>query len=405
MPVSGFVDVRPNAPLAALRDVRWTGAGTLAGGILMTMHRLSQGGADRVGILLANGFVRAGIPTRLALLRDGGEAEQSLRDLAHPDLAIVHAGPAMGSRHLELARGLRFIRSQIAETHPALVLASSNNMGMVTGAAARLAGHARPYFAMKVTNPVVRPHETGPIRKAYRHSLYGHVFSPFDRILTLSDAERDTILSIYPQLAAVLCTVANPYVSPDMHAAEAGRESGKPQILALARMMPQKRLDILLRAFARVARTDARLTILGDGPERAKLEALAQSLGIAARVTMPGFSDNVVAWLQRSDLFVLSSDYEGLPAAAVEALACNVPVVTTNCFPGAHALLAHADRCAVTPLRDIDAFAAAIDLALRDGAPPQGLPAIAAPYTVQTAISAHIEALRPLLDNRGTPNP
>jgi hypothetical protein len=108
------------------------------------MHRLSQGGADRVGILLANAFVRAGIPTRLALLRDGGEAEQSLLALVDPQVTVVHAGRAMASRHLELARGLRFIRRQITERRPSVVLASSSNMGLVTGIAARIPSGAAP---------------------------------------------------------------------------------------------------------------------------------------------------------------------------------------------------------------------------------------------------------------------
>lgn len=364
----------------------------------MTMHRLSQGGADRVAILLANGFVRAGIPTRLALLRDGGEAEQSLRGLAHPDLTIVCAGQATGSRHLELVRGLQFIRHQIAETQPTVVMASSNNMGLVTGTAARMAGATRPHFAMKVTNPVVRPHETGAFRMAYRRRLYSLVFSPFDLILTLSEAERQAILTMYPHLADALHTVANPYITPDMRADDPRPDqSAAPHILTLARMMPQKRLDILLRAFARTTGSDTRLTILGDGPERSKLEELARSLGIASRVAMPGFVDNVVPWLQRSNLFVLSSDYEGLPAAVIEALACNVPVVTTDCFPAARALLGPADRCEVTPRGDVDAFAAAIDAALSAGAAPQGLPAIAKPYAIEGAIDAHLALLRPML--------
>ena len=364
----------------------------------MTMHRFSQGGADRVGVLLANGFVRAGIPTRIAVLRSGGEGDRALVELADPDVAIRYAGAAMGSRHLELVRGLRFLRREIASIRPAVVLASSNNMGLVTGLTSRLRREGGPSYVMKVTNPVVRPRDRGIIRTAYRHRLYGFVFAPYERILTLTDAERGTLSGLYPELANRFRTTINPYVTPAMledHAPHSG--GGGAHVLSLARMMPQKRLDLLLAAFARIRDRNARLTIVGDGPERPNLERLACLLGIADRVAMPGFVHDVVPWLRGADVFALSSDYEGLPAAVLEALACNVPVVTTDCFDGARELLAGAERCAVIRRGDIAGFARAIDASVAVREPPRGLRGIARAYGVDASIAAHICALAPLL--------
>ena len=96
----------------------------MAGGILMTMHRMSQGGADRVAILLANGFVAAGIETDFVLLRDGGEGEAVLTAMLDPRVRVHIAGTPMRSRHLELVRGRGFIRDQAAAIQPAALLAS-----------------------------------------------------------------------------------------------------------------------------------------------------------------------------------------------------------------------------------------------------------------------------------------
>ena len=377
-----------------------TNAGSLDGGILMTMHRLSQGGADRVGILLANGFVEAGIPTRLLLLRDGGEGERALLDILHPAVTLVSAGPPMGSRHLELLRGLRFIRRQIASERPSLVLASSNNMGLVTGLSTRFAGKHRPRAAMKVTNPIViLPRDGGPFRSRYRQRLYGFVFDRFDRILTLTEAEQHTLSRLYPRLADRFETAANAYIMPAMLADyRSERVTGKPMLVTLARLMPQKRLDVLLAAFAEVRDRDCRLTILGEGPERAELERLAATLGIADRVEMPGFVNDVTPWLRRADLFVLTSEYEGLPAALLEALACNVPVVTTDCFDGARDLLAGADGCHVVPKGDVPATATAIDTCLASTKQPANLRDIARAYDIDASIAAHVATLRPLID-------
>lgn len=369
------------------------------GGILLTMHRMSQGGADRVAVLLANGFCAAGIPTDFLLLRSGGEGSETLSRLFDPAVRIHMAGPPLGSRHLELLRGIKAIQAVAASVRPSLVLASSSNMGLVTGIACRSLRRNGVGVAMKLTNPVIRPRDRFAVQKAYRRALYRFIFRHHDRVLTLTDAERSELATTYSELADRLVTVPNAYVPNDLIAAELpsfrARERG-PHLLTLARMMPQKRLDVLLEAFAELGRTDARLTILGDGPLRAALENLARTLGIADRVDMPGFAEDVIPALRTADLFVLSSDYEGLPAALIEALACNVPVVTTDCFAGAREMLERSPFCFVTPIGDSDQFARAMERALAAG-PPSGLREIAADYTIEASIAAHKKALLTLM--------
>ncbi|UAK22846.1 glycosyltransferase [Sphingomonas nostoxanthinifaciens] len=382
---------------AARRDLnvaRDMAEGALSGGVLLTIHRLSQGGADRVAMLLANGFAAINIPTGVAVFRGGGEGEDALLDLLRDDVALSSAGPPTGSRHVELVRGYHHIRRQIAVAKPAFVLASSSNMGVVTGLAARAERGSSVRFAMKLTNPVIRPSDRSAIRKAYRRRLYRFIFGSFDRVLILSDAERANLVQMFPEQASRLRTVINPYISEDMLATPLGTDrTGPPLILTLARMMPQKRLDRLLRAFARVNAPAARLAIVGDGPERDKLEQLARTLGIADRVDMPGFATDVLPWLQRADLFALSSDYEGLPAAALEALACGVPVVTTDCFDAAHAILAGIEGCAVVPRDDVQALATALDEGLAAPRDPGSLRDIARAFSVSEAIRDHAAQL------------
>jgi glycosyltransferase involved in cell wall biosynthesis len=267
-------------------------------------------------------------------------------------------------------------------------------MGLITGICARLMGRQRPRFIMKLTNPVIRPRDSGALKSFYRRQLYGFIFASYDRILILTDAEKSGLTRMFPWLSRRFETVANPYVSVAMRAVDDRLSSvDAPRIITLARMMPQKRLDRLLAAFARVRTPSVRLIILGDGPERGRLEQQARSLGIDDRVEMPGFVEDVVPFLRRADLFVLSSDYEGLPAAILEALACHVPVVTTDCFDAARSLLAGAPRCAVVPRDDVDAFAAAIDESLSFRAKRTDLHKRAAPYTFEAAIAAHVEAV------------
>ncbi len=86
----------------------------------------------------------------------------------------------------------------------------------------------------------------------------------------------------------------------------------------------------LLEAFAALARADARLAIVGDGPQREALEKRAADLGISASVTFAGNQADVVPWLQAFDLFCLPSyANEGVPQALMQAMACALAVVTT----------------------------------------------------------------------------
>ena len=367
--------------------------------MLIIMNSLSQGGGDRVAVLLADGFAANGIPTRIALMRDSGQPE--IRELLHPDVNVISGGapmglklsrkgPPLGHRHLERLRGIRLVRRAIDRSRPAVVLGGSDNMAFIT-ALTRRPEDRGTLFAFKLTNRLSRPN-IGPGRRVYRYNLFKFIFDRVDLVLTLSEGERRHVLSVHPGRDALLKTVANPYVADDMLSALPPRAEGPPRLVAAGRMVPQKRFDILLRAFALVTDSEARLTILGDGPLRRELECLARSLGVAGRVDMPGYVGDIIPTLRQSDLFVLSSDYEGLPAVVIEALACNVPVAATESFFAARELLGSAPSCAVVPIGDAAALAKAIDRCLGNGK-HLDLRGLAEPYRVETAIDAHIVAL------------
>ena len=148
----------------------------------------------------------------------------------------------------------------------------------------------------------------------------------------LAGAAEDLALTagIEPDLIQV---VYNPIVTPELRRMAAKRighawfEPGEPPVfLAVGRLAPQKDFPTLIRAFAQVrARHEARLLILGGGPERAHLQSLVGELGLDADVGLPGWVTNPYPYMVRSAAFVLSSRWEGLPSVLIEALYCGVP--------------------------------------------------------------------------------
>ena len=98
-----------------------------------------------------------------------------------------------------------------------------------------------------------------------------------------------------------------------------------PLVVAIARLVPQKGVDVAVRALAGL---DATLVVLGEGPERSRLEALAREQGV--RLLLPGRVPDVAAVLRRADVLVHPARWEGFGLALLEAMHCSLPVVATR---------------------------------------------------------------------------
>ena len=134
---------------------------------------------------------------------------------------------------------------------------------------------------------------------------------------------------------------------------------GPPVIGTVAALRPEKNVGRLIRAFAAVARDrPARLTIVGDGPERAGLEALASSQGVAPLVTFAGHRTDTPALYRSFDLFALTSDTEQMPLSVIEAMASGLPLVATGV--GDVAAMLAAENAAFVVARDDSAVAGAL---------------------------------------------
>lgn len=123
-----------------------------------------------------------------------------------------------------------------------------------------------------------------------------------------------------------------------LDAALAGRLTGKRVFVTVGRLIASKRHALLLRGFAAAKATGLagfKLLVVGDGPERAKLEALAAGLGLTGEIEFLGAQKNVFKFLKASGCFVYASQVEGFPNALIEAVTCGVPVVTTPFRTGA----------------------------------------------------------------------
>ena len=138
-------------------------------------------------------------------------------------------------------------------------------------------------------------------------------------------------------------------------------DSNIPVIVAAGKLKLQKDFPTLLRAFGRIRRVlPSRLIILGEGPERASLLELAEELGVAADVALPGQVRNPYVYYRRAACFVLSSEWEGLPTVLIEAMACGCPVVSTACPSGPSEILEEGRFGYLVPVGDDGQLAKAV---------------------------------------------
>lgn len=144
-------------------------------------------------------------------------------------------------------------------------------------------------------------------------------------------------------------------------------------VLGVGRLVPQKGFDLLIRAFtdSGLAGLGWQLKILGDGPSRSDLWALADELGIANSLVMPGMSGEPENSMAEAAFFVLSSRYEGFPNALLEAMALGLPCIAFDCSSGPGEILRHRENGLLIPAENVDSLATALrelanDRSLRD---------------------------------------
>jgi glycosyltransferase involved in cell wall biosynthesis len=230
--------------------------------------------------------------------------------------------------------------------------------------------------------------------------LVGRFYPWADGIVAVSQGAADDLARTARLPKDRIQVVHNPIVTPELREMAAARldhpwfEAGAPPVLlAVGRLAPQKDFGTLIRAFERVRRSrPARLMILGDGPERDALEALAAEVGLESAVDLPGRIVNPFPYMVRADAFVLSSRWEGLPSVLIEALFCGVPVVATDCPSGPREILAGGKHGLLVPVGDVEALARGIESAL-DGEIPRPAPSSWEPYEQETVVRRYLDVL------------
>ncbi|WP_019832083.1 glycosyltransferase [Sphingomonas sp. PR090111-T3T-6A] len=298
--------------------------------ILCFLHTTGEGGVERTALRLCRAWRNAGADVQIVLGRDDGDAD--LRDM--PPLFLTRPPFAIG--WIETLWMLLWLPALIRNKQPDILFCPGNSYTVVAVALKLWLGRRCPPVVAKISNDLQRSDLPWPVRLLYHRwcRLQGRMI---DHFIALSPAMRDEAVAILQLPSARISILPNPVLDAARlarlvragEAARASRGVGR-RFLAAGRLVRQKDFATLIEAFAMAHAPEDRLTILGDGPERNRLEALVGRLGLGDRVALPGLG-SVEEAIGRSDILLLSSRYEGVPGIVVESIAAGLPVIATDC--------------------------------------------------------------------------
>jgi glycosyltransferase involved in cell wall biosynthesis len=197
-------------------------------------------------------------------------------------------------------------------------------------------------------------------KKALRHWMERRVSRHCKRIVCVSDALLAYTVEEVGLKPELLQTIVNGIEVPEA-LAPAPHGGDEFVLVAVGRLAAVKNYPMMLEAFAQAAKESSRLrlVIAGDGPERARIEALIAERGLGSKVRLLGFVQDVASVLKRADAYVISSISEGTPMAVLEGMRAGLPVIATR-VGGLPSVIRDRDTGLLVPSGDIAAMSRAM---------------------------------------------
>ena len=329
---------------------------------LFLINSLVVGGAERVmcTLLAASEAERGEFDIELALL----DREPAV--YSPPAWAPVHQLDGKNS----LPRSIVAVQGLLAERRPDIVLSFLTRANIATIIAARRLGIPCVISERVQNSAHLGNGFSGTMAKGVMRLTYPHA----DHIIAVSAGVAKDLEDAFSVSRTKISVIDNPidHAAIEKRAREpAALAIDGPYIVAVGRLTDVKNFALLIDAF-KASAYQGKLLIIGDGPERTRLEQQIGALGLGNRVLLPGYLENPFPPMQRAEFFVSPSNAEGFPNALVEAMALGLPVISTNCPSGPAEILANSEREAIagltegqygilTPTNDAAALTQAID--------------------------------------------
>lgn len=365
-------------------------AGLAGRRIALFLPSLAGGGAERRMLEVADLLTRAGFVVDLIVTRRGGAWWGSVS----PTTRLINLNAWKAP--ISLPSLVRYIRRE----RPDAMIATIDQCCVTALVAKWFVGRKFRLILRQETVYSAYYDTAGPVMKALMLFMR-LLLHTADAIWSVSSYVAGDLKRLAPKAAALVYVLENPVSADLLRKAKQPvahpwlLDATVPVVLTVGRLkILEKDHPTLLRAFAMVVkRRSARLVVLGDGPDKSRLEALSRELGIRDLVDFAGFQMNAVAYMAHAQVFVLSSIFEGLPGVLIEALACGTSVVSTDCPGGVREVLEDGKWGRLVRIGDAAALADAICETIDSPMPPADLVRAASRYSTAASTRRLLELL------------
>lgn len=326
--------------------------------ITFIISSLEAGGAERVISVMANYWAERDWQVNILTFDDGNKQPFfHLHDgIKHHSLNIAgESKNAFLSVFINIKR-IRVLRKKIIETNPDAVISFIDRTNILTLLAT--VGLGLIVVVSERSNP--KRHYIGKIWHKLRRLVY-----PLSSCIVVQSRE---VFEYFPLSLRRLCKIIPNPVTLTAEGKGFVKKGLPKKILAIGRLSREKGFDMLLEAFAGIhtKHSDWILEIWGEGAERDFLERRSNELGLKGKVYFPGNTKNPYKKMFQSDLFVLSSRYEGFPNVLCEAMACGLPVVSFDCPCGPSEIIRDGIDGLLVSAEDTEALAEAMEKLISD---------------------------------------
>lgn len=256
-----------------------------------------------------------------------GSYQPSLWRLQELQIPVINI-PSL-QRAIHLAKDFRSfwqLRAVFKRIQPDVVATHSSKAGIIGRVVGSLLGIPTIFTAHSWSFTEGVPQK----KKLLYHRMEKSVQLFTTKIITVSEYDRELALMKEVAPAHKLLTIHNGIDPIEKRTTTERTFLEQPIIVMVARFEVPKRQDILLKALAELTHIPWHLQLIGDGSLRSDLEKLVEQSGLTARVTFLGNQLNVHSYLEKSHIFVLLSDWEGLPISIIEAMRVGLPIIATN---------------------------------------------------------------------------